>query len=139
MDRHASSARYTLHGAWIAPNSLSNTPFTLTRPSRADAEPCLLTQASFGVFGIWEFARRQLPPAQTNPRYLADTIIKALRATAGRRPQCWRRSLSVIWESQRSASNSKDRERATRARRNVRWDRGALQAGVHRSEEVKPD
>lgn len=74
---------YTLHGIWIEPNALAFLPVRLVPPSWHPDGGALLVGESFGVSGIWELARVEIPPAVLPDRDLPDAFIESLRALAG--------------------------------------------------------
>lgn len=80
--RQAGPGPQTLHGIWIEPNTLSFLPVRLVSPPwRPNGEAMPLGE-SFGVSGIWELARVQVPPAVLPARDFPDAIIESLRGLA---------------------------------------------------------
>jgi len=77
------SVPHKVHGAWIEPNTLSRIPLTLVPAVWSAGAHGLAIRERFGVSGIWELARLDVPPEVSGPPALPDAIIDSLRVLAG--------------------------------------------------------
>lgn len=76
-------ASLSLYGAWIEPNTLSCIPLALVPPVWPSGNHGFAIQERFGVAGIWQLARLDVPPEVSRLHALPDAIIDSLRGIAG--------------------------------------------------------
>lgn len=81
--RTSRSVPHKVHGAWIEPNTLSRIPLTLLPAVWPSNTHGFAIRERFGVSGIWELARLDVPPEVSGPPALPDSIIDSLRGLAG--------------------------------------------------------
>lgn len=81
--RQSGVASHTVLGVWIDASTVSRIPLALVPPAWPSSDHGFPIRERFGVSGIWELARIELPPHALESRGSPDPVIDSLRGIPG--------------------------------------------------------